>query len=300
MSSYGNSLGATGGGRRLQSSDEGFRPARLIGLAGASLFVLTAIFGSYYTIGAGERGVVTHYGNVVGLAGPGLHFKLPLVTGITKVDIQTQAVNWSHDASGDSRMSAYSKDQQPAQIALTVNWHITDPEAIYIRFGSEDGLRDRVLISKASEAVKNVFGQFDAADAIQQRAKLNAETTAALQSIVKGLPVIVDSVQVVDISFSTQYEQAVEARMQAIVQQQQAEAEKAKRIIQADAELYQRQRQADAVKYTGLAEAAAIQAKNEALKNSPDIVAYTAATKWDGKLPETMVPGGALPFLNVK
>ena len=37
-----------------------------------------------------------------------------------------------------------------------------------------------------------------------------------------------------------------------------------------------------------------------ALRDNPALVALIQAEKWDGKLPNTMVPGSAVPFLSVK
>lgn len=126
--------------------------------------------------------------------------------------------------------------------------------------------------------------------------------TNAIISTVKG-PFVIDSVQIQDIAFSQSYENAVEQRMQAIVQQEQAEAVKAKRIIDADAAAYEVKAAADAqahqIEVQGQAQAAAIRARGDALKDNPNLIALTTAEKWDGKLPETMVPGGALPFLEM-
>jgi regulator of protease activity HflC (stomatin/prohibitin superfamily) len=271
----------------------------------AALVFLMVVWTTYYTIDQGERGVVTHYGAVVGEAEPGLHFKLPFITGITKINIQVQKLGFERNTTGgDTRMQAYSRDQQPASISLAVNYHLTSPTDVYTQYGSAAALESRVIASKALEVFKNVFGQFDAADAIQQRASLNAKVTEALQAAIKGAPALIDSVQIEDISFSQQYEQAVELRMQAIVKQQQAEAEKAQRITNADAAAYEVKAAADAqahkTQVEGDAEAHAIQVKGQALKQNPEIVSLTTAQAWDGKLPQTMVPNGGLPFLDVR
>ncbi len=101
-----------------------------------------------------------------------------------------------------------------------------------------NNMKQRIIISRAFDQLKTVFGQFDAADAIQKRVLLNAQVFAAIRDSVRG-PVVIDSVQIEDITFSEQYETAVELRMQAIVKQQQAEADKQKRIIDADASAYE-------------------------------------------------------------
>ena len=237
-----------------------------------------------------------------GEAEPGLHFKMPIITSIRKISVQIQKESFARTAEADARMQAYSRDQQPATIALSVNYHVTDASAVYAQFGSLAGMESRVINPKAYEQLKNVFGQFDAADAIQKRASLNAEVYAAIRSAVRG-PVVIDSVQIEDISFSSQYEAAVEARMQAIVKQQQAEADKQKRIIDADASAYEVKAAADAkahqIEVQGAAEAGAIKARGDALRDNPGLPTLTAAEKWNGVLPTTMVPGNALPFLNL-
>jgi uncharacterized membrane protein YqiK len=64
------------------------------------------------------------------------------------------------------------------------------------------------------------------------------------------------------------------------------------RVVQAQAE-------ADALKLAGEAQAAAIRARGEALRDNPDLVALNAVEKWNGVLPTTMPPGSAVPFIEL-
>jgi regulator of protease activity HflC (stomatin/prohibitin superfamily) len=285
--------------------DQIIPPKWLPGALSAGLLVavgLMIVFSTYFTIDQGERGVILHWGAIVGEAEPGLHFKLPIVTSIAKISVQIQKEPFEKTDQGDFRMQAYSRDQQPATIALSVNYHVTDVSAVYSQYGSLETMASRIINPKTYEQLKNVFGQFDAADAIQKRASLNAEVYNAIRGAVRG-PVVIDSVQIEDISFSQQYEGAVEARMQAIVKQQQAEADKQKRIIDADASAYEVKAAADAkahqIEVQGNAEAGAIKARGDALRDNPGLPTLVAAEKWNGVLPTTMVPGNALPFLNL-
>jgi regulator of protease activity HflC (stomatin/prohibitin superfamily) len=278
-------------------------PKGTVGAGIGVIALLAILFSASYTIDEGERGVILRLGKIVGEAGPGLHFKLPLINSIEKISVQIQKEAFEKTEAGDNRLQAYSRDQQPATIAMAVNYHVTDASAVYAQFGSLINMKSRIINSRAYEQVKNVFGQFDAADAIQKRALLNAEVFAAIRKSVSG-PLVVDSVQIEDITFSTQYESAVEARMQAIVKQQQAEADKQKRIIDADASAYEVKAAADAkahqIEVQGKAEAGAIQARGDALRNNPSLPTLVASEKWNGVLPTTMVPGNVLPFLNIK
>ena len=60
---------------------------------------------------------------------------------------------------------------------------------------------------EAPQAIKVVFGQYDAVSVIQNRGKFNADAAAALAKSADG-PVTIDSVQIENIDFSDAYEQA--------------------------------------------------------------------------------------------
>ncbi len=290
---------------KLPSMDLNFGklPKGVVQAGIGAVVVLFILFTSAYTIDEGERGVILRLGKIVGEAGPGLHFKVPIINSVEKISVQIQKEAFDKTEMGDTRLQTYSRDQQPATIAMAVNYHVTDASAVYAQFGSLTGMKSRVINSRAYEQLKTVFGQFDAADAIQKRTLLNAQVFAAIRNAVRG-PVVIDSVQIEDITFSNQYETAVELRMQAIVKQQQAEADKQKRIIDADASAYEVKAAADAkahqIEVQGKAEAGAIQARGDALRNNPSLPTLVAAEKWNGVLPTTMMPGNTVPFINVK
>ncbi len=290
---------------KLPSMDFNFNqlPKRAIAAGAAVVVALVLLFSTAYTIDEGERGVILRLGRVVGEAGPGLHFKIPFINSVEKISVQIQKESFEKTDVADTRLQTYSRDQQPATIAMAINYHVTDASAVYAQFGSLENMKQRVIISRAYDQLKTVFGQFDAADAIQKRTVLNAEVFEAIRKAVSG-PVVIDSVQIEDITFSQQYESAVELRMQAIVKQQQAEADKQKRIIDADALAYEVKSASDAkahqIEVQGKAEAGAIQARGEALRNNPALPTLVASEKWNGVLPTTMMPGNTVPFINVK
>lgn len=266
------------------------------------LVFIIFVFSTYFTVGQGERGVITHYGKVVGLSEPGLHFKMPFVTGVTDVSIQPQVLEYG---SKEVPMESYSQDQQPADIQVSVNFHVTDPVGLYSNYGSIERAAANVLTPKVYAQVKDIFGKFDAVEAIQKRAALEAQIDRALSAAVAAVhaPINVDSVQVQNIAFSQQYEKAVEDRMEAQVREQQAQAEKTQRMTRADAGAYEVKAAADAkahqIEVQGGAEASAIKARGDALRDNPGLVQLTEAEKWDGALPTTMVPGGSIPMLSL-
>ncbi|WP_421590912.1 prohibitin family protein [Shinella sp. M27] len=281
----------------------------------AALVALSILFGSWFTIDQGERGVILRYGAVAGTADPGLGFKLPLIDSVVRISVQSKAIVYE-------KMEAYSRDQQPADIRLSVNYRIPADrvETVYANYGGEDGLLSRLIERKVFEETKTVFGRFNAVTAIQERGRLNSEVAAAIQEGIAG-PVLIESVQIENIDFSEAYEASIEQRMLAEVEVQrlrqnaerekvqaeitvtqaraQADARRAEAQAQADAVRLAAQAESEAIKLRGEAEAEAIKARGDALKDNPGLVSLTQAEKWDGQLPRTMLPGGSVPMLNL-
>jgi len=285
------------------------RRGKYLRFGAIAVLVLLAVLifggGSFYTVDQGERGVILRNGAVVGTAEPGLSFKLPIIDKVVKITTQNRSQIYEH-------VNTYSRDQQPADITLSVNYRLPADQVqkIYAEYGGEEGVVNRLIDRRVYEQVKNVFGQFNAVTAIQERARLNAQTQEAIIKSVQG-PVLIDSVQIENIDFSDAYEQSIENRMLAEVEvqklRQNAEREKVQAQItvtqanaRADATRAEAEANAAATRLAGNAEADAIRAKGAALRDNPSLINLTAAEKWNGQLPSTMVPGSALPFIGVK
>lgn len=265
---------------------------------------LTVLGGSWYTVGEGYRGVQLRNGAVVGTAEPGLGFKMPVIDSVVDISVQSEARTYEN-------VQAYSKDQQTATLFVSVNYRLPadQVETIYGDYGGAEGVVNRVLDRQVLQAVKNIFGQFNAVTAINERGRLVNDVTTALIAAVKG-PIIVESVQIENIDFDDDYERAIRQRMTAEVEvqkvKQNAEREKITAeitVIQAqasaDSKLAEAKAAAEATRIQGEAEAAAIKAKAEALKDNAGLIALIQAERWDGKLPTTMIPDSTVPFMDV-
>jgi regulator of protease activity HflC (stomatin/prohibitin superfamily) len=217
------------------------------------------------------------------------------VDSVKEINVQTQARLYE-------KVMVYSRDQQTADLYVSVNYRIASDqvEQIYSEFGGREGIVNRLLDRQVPEEVKNVFGQFNAVTAIQERARLSTEVQNAIQKAVTTPLLIVESVQVENIDFSDAYEQSIEQRMLAEVEVQKVQQNAQREKVQAEIAVIQAKAQADAVKLQGDAEAHAINARGKALRDNPSLVELVQAEKWNGVLPTTMVPGQTVPFINVK
>ena len=106
--------------------------------------------------------------------------------------------------------------------------------------------------------------------------------------------------QVENIDFSDAYEQSVEQRMLAQVEIQRREQNLRTTEVEAQIARTRAEGEANAIRLRGEAEGAAIRARADALRANADLVQLQAVEKWDGKLPTTMVPSTALPFINLQ
>jgi regulator of protease activity HflC (stomatin/prohibitin superfamily) len=282
---------------------QGNRTFAVIALVLGGFVALTIILGSWFTVDQGEKGIILRWGAYAGTAEPGLGFKLPLVDEVVYISVRSNTRRYTAEA--------YSRDQQPAILTISVNYHIipADVEQVYAQYQSEENLVTKLIDPRVAQEVKTIFGQFNAVTSIQERARLNQEALRVVQAAVKG-PVVIESLQIENIDFSEAYENSVEQRMLAEVEvqrlRQNAEREKVQAQITvtratatADAVKAQADADAYATRVKGEAEALAIKSRGDALRENPQLVNLTTAERWNGVLPQQMVPGGTVPFINV-
>lgn len=269
------------------------------------LLILSAVFGSWYIIDQGERGVIVRNGSVVGTADPGLHFKMPFMDSVERISVQSKSRVYAK-GHGNSR------DQQYAAISYSVTYTIPPAKVgeVYSEYRNEENLVSRVIDRQTPAALQSAFGKFTAAETVTKRDDLAAAVLESLTKSTKGI-VTIESVQIENVQFSEAYNEKIEESMKAEIdirtRRQNLEKEQIDAQIavtrangEADSRLAVATANAKAVVLAGEAEAKAIKAKSDALQANPQLVEYTKAQAWDGKLPATMVPGSAVPFINVK
>jgi prohibitin 1 len=221
-------------------------------------------------VGAGQRGVV--FNNVTGLEnrilGEGVHFRIPFVEAVTKLPVRVQKT--------EVRAEAASKDLQTVNTDIVVNWHMNAGRInrIYQEIGDEEAVRDRILIPAVNEVVKAATAKKTASEVLAERPELKGDIDKTLSHRLSRYNIILDDVSIVNVSFSPEFNKAIEDKQ--IAQQQ---AEQAKFLVE-----------------KARNEAEANQVKQESL--TPEILQQRAIEKWDGKFP-TYFGGGTLPFINI-
>ena len=239
---------------------------------GGILFAVLIVFLFFTaTVDTGNVGVITNFGRVTDeVLDSGWHLVGP-VDHVTEVSIRT--ITTQTDA------TCFSSDLQAVDITLAVQTRITKDNAstIYKNFGTDYMGQ---AMPKILDALKAETAKYEAAEIIANRDKIRSEALAAAQDRLKGF-VEVQDLSIVNVSFSDDYEKAIEAKQ---VAQQRAE--------QAKYELQQAEVEADKKVASAKGEAEAIQIRGDALAKNPQVIELELINKWDGKAPETLVTTG--------
>eukprot|EP00397_Hematodinium_sp_SG-2012_P042693 GEMP01047278.1.p1 GENE.GEMP01047278.1~~GEMP01047278.1.p1 ORF type:complete len:287 (+),score=44.70 GEMP01047278.1:42-902(+) len=131
---------------------------------------------------------------------------------------------------------------------------------IYRTLGTD--FDEKVLPSIVNETVKSVVAQFNAAQLIQEREKVSSMIRRQLDGRAKDFNIILDDVAITHLSFSPEYEKAVESKQ--VAQQQ---SEKAKYLVLKAHE----EKKKTVIKAEGEHEAARL--IGQAISNNPGFVA---------------------------
>lgn len=261
------------------------------------LVALVIIFGSFGTISAGERGVKTRLNAVVGTVQPGLYFKLPIIDNVAVMDVRTRTINYDKngaegDASDTSQLFGASKDLQDVKIGVIVNYHINPirVEEIYSQYSSVENYEVNVVEPIVRETVKSTSAQYTAEELVTKRAEYSDKVNSTLTERFVSKDSILEKFNVTNFEFSRAFTESIEKKVTAV---QDAEAAKNK--------LEQIKFEAQQTVETAKAEAESIRIQAQAINSQggADYVQLQAITKWDGHLPNQMIPGGTVPFINL-
>lgn len=126
----------------------------------AALIVALAIFsGSWYTVDDKQEAVVTTFGRVTNVTGAGMHFKLPFIQHVKKVDVNvSQKIYIGYRPDSDKFIEEESKmitgDFNIVNVDFFVEYKISDPEKYLYASADPDGILTNLIQSQ----IRNVIG----------------------------------------------------------------------------------------------------------------------------------------------
>ena len=182
-----------------------------------ALFILTTIICSITTVPTGFVGIKTRFGQVQdAVIQEGFNFKLPYKEKIVKLDCRTQKTEYTMEAS--------SKDlQKISNFKVAVNYNITKDTAndLYRKVGVD--YKSIIVEPAIQEAMKATIANYTAEELITKRNEVSAFALEALFNKLQDSGITLTALNIIDLSFSPEFDKAVEEKQ--IVEQQ---TEKAK------------------------------------------------------------------------
>lgn len=247
------------------------------------IFVLLLLISSYFSIEAGDRGIVLRFGQVNRVVEPGPHFKIPFAEDVVHMSVRVQKTT--------TKTEAASRDLQTVQTTMVLNYNLA-PEKVgemYANIGL--GYNDRVIDPAVKESFKAAAARYTAEELITKRETLKTEVRDFLRDRLSIYGIIIVELSVTDFEFSAEFNRAIESKQTAEqnalrakrdLERIKVEAEQKITSARAEAESLRLQRQVISAELIQLRQ---IEAQMRAIE------------KWDGKLPN--VTGGAVPFIQV-
>lgn len=238
---------------------------KIISHAVLLIVALIIFFGSLGTVSTGQVGIKTTGSKVSGVVQPGFYFKIPIVQGIEKMDVQTQKEQ--------TDASAASKDLQTVNAKVAINYNL-DPNKVadlYARIGTE--YKSKVIDPAIQEVVKAATANYTAEELITKRPEVTEKIQTGLSERLLASDIVVTSVSITNFDFSPSFNAAIEAKVTA---EQNALAAKNK----LDQVTYEGQQTVVSAK--AQAEAIQIQAQAINSQGGADYVELQRIKAWDG------------------
>lgn len=249
--------------------------ARIIGGAVVTILLVVLAFGSFGSVPIGSKGIRVQMGSIKGTLDNGVYMKMPFFQKIVKINIQNQKEQTDAEAS--------SSDLQVVHTQVAVNYNIYQDKVtnLYSEIGTD--YKSVVIDPAIQEAVKSATAKYTAENLITKRQEVQDEIKHFLVERLAPKYIQVTDLSIINFDFSSQFNNAIEAKVTA---EQNALAAKNK--------LEQANYEAQAIKITSEA------ANNEKYIQLQSLdVEREAIKKWNGVLPQQMIPGSTVPFINI-
>ncbi len=236
------------------------------------------------TVGAGKRGVVTRWGAVQDrILGEGISLVAPIADHVVKMDVKTQKE--------EREASSASKDLQAVNTTVAINYRLdpTKVNKIYQSVGNDYAVK--IIDPAIQEYIKSATSKYTAEELITKREQVKEYLQTHLKENLAKNDILLEDVFITDFKFSDSFDKAIESKVTA-----------EQRALESKNKLEQVKFEAEQQIATAKAEAESIRIKAQAVtqQGGADYVKLQAIQKWDGKLPVQMIPGSAVPFIDLK
>ena len=245
-------------------------------LSAIILIILTIFFSSITTVPTGYVGVKTKFGQVQQtMIQEGLNFKTPFVEKIVRIDCRIQKCEYTMEAS--------SKDlQKISNIKIAVNYNVDKAKAneLYQEIGED--FKGVIVEPAIYESVKQGMSRYTAEELVTKRSEVAIMIMELLVNKLETKGIKITALNIIDLSFSKEFDDAIEKKQITEQQTQQAKNELEKAKIENEKKIENAKAEAEVMKQQNQ------QITDKTLKLKELEVQEEMIKKWNGTLPTTI------------
>lgn len=272
---------------RLILEDKIHKIVKYVLLAIIVIFLIITFFNSFKTIPTGFVGVKTRFGQVQDtMLNEGLNLKVPFIEKIVLMDCRTQKTEYTMEAS--------SKDlQKISNFKIAINYNITSDTAnkLYRSVGVD--YKTIIVEPAIQEAMKATVANYTAEELITKRNEVSAFAFEALYNKLQDKGIQITSLNIVDLSFSAEFDAAVEQKQIVEQETQKAQYELEKAKVENEKKIENAKAEAE-VMATQNAQITDNYLRLKEIENQKAMI-----EKWNGQLPTTMTGSDVSSIFNV-
>lgn len=183
------------------------------------LIAFFLLFGSAYVVKQWEKVAVIRFGRIIKIIGTGLHFRIPIVDSIQRVDLRMITV----DLRGQF---AITKDNISVGIDAVVFMRIEDAEKVILRIKNYE----EAVSKYAQTSIRNVIGRYSLDELLESRDEIAISLKDVIDRLSKDWGIDITRAELQDISLPGDMKRAFAV-------QAEAERESKAVLIKARAEL---------------------------------------------------------------
>lgn len=251
--------------------------------AASAIWLLATVFFSFAQVNTGHVGVVRTFGRISGQINPGISLIAPWQT-YDSVNVQVQKQTFTN-------LTAFSAETQNVLITTTINYSVApqDARGLIARVGTD--WFDRLVPNNLNQAFKDEAVKFAAVEIAPNRETIRAAVLKALRDRLAPYSIRVNDLNIDNIAFSRQFEQAIEAKQEATQAALKAKAQVQQAQFQAQSRVAKAKGEADANVTVAEGQAEANRRLNASL--SPKVLQYIAIQKLNPLLRIAVLPAGS-------
>lgn len=255
-------------------------------IIGVIVIVMITVIASITAVPTGYVGVKTRFGKVQDeIINEGFNFKTPFIEKIVKINCKTQKCEYEMEAS--------SKDlQKISGIKIAVNYNVDPSKAnsLYREIGND--FKKVIIEPTIYESVKQGMSQYTAEELITKRSEVSNVIVSLLIEKLQSKGITITALNITDLSFSKEFDEAIEKKQVTEQQTQQAKYELEKAKVENEKKIENAKAEAEVMKRQNQ------QITENTLKLKELEVKQKLIEKWNGQLPGTIL-GDNIPILNL-